>query len=270
MRLQKHCRLQKGVNRILASGRMGLSFLELKIIILEPGEKYRERPKEKEGVLVVLSGKCRLDTPYLDGRGPASLSGELGSRKDVFSGPPAGAYLGSGSSFFITAQTQLEIALFQSQTSLSLPSYIVKEETLKPEIRGGISFTRRVTDVVGINSPAVRLIIGETINEAGNWSSYPSHKHDRDKMPEESLLEEVYLFRFKPSAGFGLMRIYTEDGGLDKTLLLRHNDLVSIPKGYHPVVAAPGYHLYYLWALAGPKRVMKIYEDPEHSWVNQK
>ncbi|MFH0796563.1 MAG: 5-deoxy-glucuronate isomerase [Candidatus Omnitrophota bacterium] len=261
-KIQKHCRLQKGVNRILTSGRMGLSFLELKIIILEDGEKYRERPKDKEGVLVVLSGRCRLDAP--------SFSGELGSRKDVFSGPPAGAYLGSGSPFILTGQDRVEVALFQSQTSFSLPSYIVKEETLKSEIRGGTSFTRQVTDIVGINSPAVRLIVGETINEAGNWSSYPSHKHDQDRMPEESLLEEVYLFRFKPSAGFGLMRIYTEDGSLDKPLLLRHNDLVSIPKGYHPVAAAPGYHLYYLWALAGPKRVMKIYEDPEHSWVNRK
>lgn len=260
MDLQKRCLLQNGVNRILTSGAMGLSFLELDIIVLNPGERYQEKLENKEGILTILSGRGRVEVVGL----PIEI---LGSRQNVFSGKPEGAYFGSGTFFVITAETVLEAALFRTPVSQELPSYFVKEETVRSEKRGGPNFSRFVSDVVGIKSSAVRLITGETIGENGNWSSYPPHKHDRDRMPEESLLEEVYFFRFRPENGFGLMRIYTEDGSIDQPMVIRHNDLVSIPKGYHPVVAAAGYEIYYLWALAGPKREMRVSEDPAHKWV---
>ena len=259
----KRCLLQNGLNRVLTSGSMGLSFLELDILVLNPGEKYQETLENKEGVLTVLSGRARLEVAGL----PVET---LGLRPDVFSGRPEGAYLGSGTSFSVAADTILEAALFRSPVSQIMPSYFVGEKKVSPEKRGGLNFSRSVTDLVGVKSPAVRLIVGETIGEAGNWSSYPPHKHDRDQLPEESLLEEVYFFRFRPENGFGLMRIYTEDGSADQPILIRHNDLVSIPRGYHPVAAAAGYEIYYLWALAGPKREMRVYEDPAHKWINKK
>jgi 5-deoxy-glucuronate isomerase len=242
---------------------MGLSFLELDIIVLNPGERHQEKLENKEGILTILSGRSRVEITDL----PVET---LSSRQNVFSGKPEGAYLGSGTFFSVTAETTLEAAIFRSPVSQVLPSYFIKEEKIYSEKRGGHNFSRFVNEVVGIKSPAARLIVGETINEAGNWSSYPPHKHDRDRMPEESLLEEVYFFRFRPENGFGLMRIYTEDGSIDQPIVIRHNDLVSIPKGYHPVVAAAGYEVYYLWALAGPKREMKVQEDPAYSWVNKK
>lgn len=263
MNLQKRCLLQKGVNRLLTNGAMGLSFLELDVLVLNPGEKHEEKLEKKEGVLTVLSGRGRMEIAGL----PVET---LGLRRDVFSGKPEGAYLGSGTFFSVTAETALEAAIFRSPVSQDLPSYFVKEEKVHSEKRGGLNFSRSVSDLVGIKSSASRLIVGETIGESGNWSSYPPHKHDRDQLPEESLLEEVYFFRFRPESGFGLMRIYTEDGSIDQPLLIRHNDLVSIPRGYHPVAAAAGYEVYYLWALAGPKREMKMHEDPTHKWINKK
>ena len=242
---------------------MGLSFLELDIIAINPLEKHQEKLENKEGILTVLSGRGRVEI--------SGLAAEtLGSRRDVFSGKPEGAYLGSGTFFSVTAETALEAAIFRSPVAQVLPSYFIKEEKVRSEKRGGHNFSRFVNDVVGLKSTAARLIVGETIGKTGNWSSYPPHKHDRDRMPEESLLEEVYFFRFLPENGFGLMRIYTEDGSIDQPIVIRHNDLVSIPKGYHPVAAAAGYEVYYLWALAGPKREMKVYEDPAHNWVNKK
>ncbi len=260
MDLQKRCLLQTGVNRILANGSMGLSFLELDIIVLNPLEKHQEKLENKEGILTILSGHGRVEISGL----PVEI---LGSRRDVFSGKPEGAYFGPGTFFSVIAETTLEAAIFRSPVSQVLPSYFIKEEKVRSEKRGGPNFSRSVSDLVGIKSSAARLIVGETINETGNWSSYPPHKHDRDRMLEESLLEEVYFFRFRPENGFGLMRIYTEDGSIDQPIVIHHNDLVSIPKGYHPVVAAAGYEVYYLWALAGPKREMRVYEDPAHKWV---
>ena len=35
-----------------------------------------------------------------------------------------------------------------------------------------------------------------------------------------------------------------------------------------PVSAAPGYTLYYLWAMAGDQRKLALYEDPAHRWIH--
>ena len=43
----------------------------------------------------------------------------------------------------------------------------------------------------------------------------------------------------------------------------------TIRAGFHPVVAASGYSLYYLWVMAGDGRVMMPYMDPAHVWVQQ-
>jgi 5-deoxy-glucuronate isomerase len=80
-------------------------------------------------------------------------------------------------------------------------------------------------------------------------------------------MEEVYLYRIDPPRGFGLQRIYSPDGGLDEPLVLKDRMAVGIRSGYHPVVSAPGYRLYYLWFLAGESRELIAYDDPDHAWV---
>jgi 5-deoxy-glucuronate isomerase len=114
---------------------------------------------------------------------------------------------------------------------------------------------------------ANHLIVGETFNRSGQWSSYPPHKHEQDVPGIESRQEELYFFRLNPEQGFGFMRVYTDDRSIDQPMVLEQNDLVVIPKGYHPVCAAPGYNLYYLWMLAGPTRTLTMRDDPEHAWV---
>jgi 5-deoxy-glucuronate isomerase len=108
--------------------------------------------------------------------------------------------------------------------------------------------------------------VGETYNPPGLWSSYPPHKHDEHRPPEESKLEEVYHFRVKPSRGFGIQRVYGQ--GLDETYAVQDRDTVVITRGFHPVASAPGYSLYYLWVLAGDERLMCPREDPEHAWIS--
>ena len=108
-------------------------------------------------------------------------------------------------------------------------------------------------------------MVGETINPPGNWSSYPPHKHDRHAPPDEVALEELYYYRFKPETGFGVQLIY--DDRDETARIVRDGDVVAIPSGYHPVVAAPGYSLYYLWVMAGEGRMLAPYFDPTHAWV---
>ncbi len=40
-----------------------------------------------------------------------------------------------------------------------------------------------------------------------------------------------------------------------------------VRSGYHPVVAGPGYNVYYLNFLAGTSRTLAVTEDPNHVWL---
>ena len=115
--------------------------------------------------------------------------------------------------------------------------------------------------------PAESLLVVEVITPSGHWSSYPPHKHDRDALPDESLLEETYYHRLNPPAGFALPAGLYRRPSLDETLAASDGDVVLVPKGYHPVGAPHGYELYYLNVMAGPKRVWKFHNDPDHEWL---
>ena len=117
--------------------------------------------------------------------------------------------------------------------------------------RGRGHYGRDVHNLFVTDPHARRLMVGETFNPPGNWSSFPPHKHDgRNGEPE---LEEVYHFRVNPPQGFGQQILYTNDGE-EVTHVVRDGDVVVLPYGYHPVAAAPGYALYYLWAMVGAER----------------
>ena len=47
-------------------------------------------------------------------------------------------------------------------------------------------------------------------------------------------------------------------------------DAVTIPWGYHPVSAMPGYGLYYLWFLSGEGRALMPNTDPDYKWLEAK
>ena len=107
----------------------------------------------------------------------------------------------------------------------------------------------------------------EVFTPAGNWSSYPPHKHCIDNIPEESALEETYYHRINPPQGFAFQRVYTDDRSTDETMAVEDGDCVKVPEGYHPVGAPHGYDNYYLNVMAGPKRVWHFKNDPEHEWM---
>ena len=112
------------------------------------------------------------------------------------------------------------------------------------------------------------------LTPAGNWSSFPPHKHDRPA-PGEAMLEEIYYFEIAESergTGLAYQRVYSSgpDREIDVLAEVRSGDTVLVPHGYHgPSMAAPGHHLYYLNVLAGPaaERSMAFSYDPAHAWI---
>jgi 5-deoxy-glucuronate isomerase len=187
------------------------------------------------------------------------------ARSSVFAEKATALFLPPGHQLRVEAATPLEAVLISTPASEGVAAVLCAPSDVTVATRGRDSYTREVHDIFVRDSHARRLMVGETFNPPGKWSSYPPHKHDgRDGEP---VLEEIYYYRLDPPYGFGHQMIYTADGE-SVTHDVRDGDLVLLPYGYHPVSAAPGYSLYYLWAIAGDQRKLTVYDDPVHRWVN--
>ena len=141
--------------------------------------------------------------------------------------------------------------------------------SIEPELRGSGPSERVVHPILmgKAENEAESLLVTEVLTPAGNWSSYPPHKHDRDALPDESYLEETYYHRIDPPQGFVVQRVYTDDRSLDQTLAVSDGQVVLVPRGYHPVGAPAGYRSYYLNVMAGPHRTWVFHNDPAHEWI---
>lgn len=230
------------------------------LLRLEAGSEY-EGQVVGETVAVLLFGVADAE---VEGKRFQSI----GQRRDVFSGKAFSLYMPANSRFRIRAQTFVEIAFGSVPAPAVGEPRLITPDQVKSRSVGLFNWRRDIDDIVDNTFPAQRLLVGETRNPPGNWSSYPPHKHEEENPPFETQMEEVYHFRIFPPTGFAIQMIYTDDGELNEAIIVKDGDTVVIPRGYHPVAAPPGYAVYYLWVLAGERRQMFVRFDPAHVWVN--
>ena len=209
---------------------------------------------------------------FVTGRGKAFAAGEdfgvLGERMTVFDGRPWSLYVPAASEWSLTAVTDLEVAACSAPGAPGgHPPRVIAPDSHEVMTRGKGNNVRYVTDIINETDPADSLLVVEVITPAGNASSYPPHKHDRDAFPEETRLEEVYYHRLDPPQGFGFQRVYTDDRSLDEAMTIEDGDATLVPRGYHPCATLHGYDLYYLNVMAGPKRIWRFFNDPAHAWM---
>lgn len=225
---------------------------------------------EEEAVLDIFGGLCTVN---ISGDAGEAIFPVIGGRPNVFASRPTMVYIPKGTHVRLYAESpHFEAVLVSAHARTVYPPALIHAEETQSRIVGKDNWQRTVVTGVGDNVKADRLIVGETINPPGNWSSAPPHKHDRYGEGEVPM-EEVYLYKLDPPQGFGLQRVYTAPGDPDPievTYAVRDGDAVVLPRGYHPVVAAPGYRLFYLWALAGEERRYGAWsDDPEHAWIKE-
>jgi len=226
---------------------------------LDAGQSF-ESTGDLETVVVLLGG-------VVDVEANGESLGSAGGRSSVFEGPGHAVYAPPGTVLRLKATTPAQIAIATAPAGQGAP---LKARIIGPGDQrladvGKGNWSRTVRTILGPEHAAGRLLLGETINPPGNWSSYPPHKHDREAPPEEVRLEEVYFFKVDPPEGFGVQVRYDDAG--TEAFTVRDGDSAVIRSGYHPLVAAPGYALYYLWIMAGDGRQMIPYMDPAHAWV---
>ena len=246
----------EGLQQLQKRGERGARELTSSRLRLAPGASYRYQIAGEETVLVLQEGKGTFVTP--------EATWTL-SRRNVFEERASAVYLPPGTTLTVTAETQLEAILVSTPAPAGGHAHATGPDGVEVNARGKGNYSREVHNVFVTDPHAKRIMVGETINPPGNWSSYPPHKHDgKDGEP---VLEEVYYYRISPPQGFGQQLMYTNDGECT-THTVRDGDAVLLPYGYHPVSAPPGYKVYYLWAMAGGERKLALHEDPAHTWIH--
>jgi len=243
----------------------GWTYVGFGLYRLAAGETAAESTGDTEAILVLVEGKARV------GAGEADF-GELGDRMDVFERkPPHAVYVPAGSSWSATATTPCTLAVCTAPAGPGRPAQVIGPAGIEPTTRGLGANTRHIHPIaMEERDVADSLLVTEVFTPQGNWSSYPPHRHDEDDFPRMTYLEESYYHRLNPSTGFGLQRVFTEDGALDETMAVANHDVVLVPKGHHPCAAPYGFDLYYLNVMAGPLRKWRFQNHPDFDWIYQR
>ena len=249
--------------------RAGWTFSGLRILDLAPGQAETVETLNAETLVLSLSGSCVVEC---DGERI-----ELTGRDSVLNGVSDVVYLPRDATATVSSQRGGRFALPSAACDRRLPVRHLPASDVPVELRGAGRASRQVNN---FGTPGVldadRIIACEVLTPAGNWSSYPPHKHDEER-EGESVLEEIYYFEVASGPagpGIGYQRVYTRPDThpgreLDLLAEVRTGDVVTMPYGWHgPSMAVPGYDLYYLNVMAGPgERVWRICDDPQHTWI---
>ncbi|WBB69412.1 5-deoxy-glucuronate isomerase [Micromonospora sp. WMMD812] len=252
--------------------RAGWTYAGLRVLTLPPGGTVTVHTAAEEMLVLPLAGAA---TVHCDG-----LSLALTGRASVFAAVTDFAYLPRDATATIEGEGRFALPSARATRRLS-PRYGAARD-VPVELRGAGPASRQVNNFCAPDAfDCDRLVAVEVLTPGGNWSSYPPHKHEEDRVHDdgrvEAELEEIYYFEVAGGAPgdetgpVGYQRVYGIDRRpIDVLAEVRGGDVVLVPHGYHgPSMAAPGYHLYYLNVLAGPgrNRTMACVDDPRHGWI---
>ncbi len=264
--LMKSSQAKEGIYQEILAEDAGWEFLNFNARILKKGQVWKGFTGENEYGIILLSGDYSVKTDQ--GKWKTK-----NGRKHVFDGIAHTLYLSRNTEFELTAESEiLDIALGWCETTEDHPAQFKEPTKSVIEIRGGDNATRQINSLIEPGFDCQRLVSVEVYTPSGNWSSFPAHKHDERILDNdgnliEARLEETYFYKTDKPQGYAIQQIYTGDRSLDEIAVARNNDVVMVPKGYHPVVAGHGYNIYYLNFLTGSDQSLANTNDPDHEWI---
>lgn len=243
----------------------GWTYVGFALHSLKDGETVADVTNDREVILVMVEGKAQIS-------GAGEDWGVLGDRMNVFEkSPPHCLYLPDGSDWSATATTDCKIAVCSAPGMSGHQARRIGPDGITLTERGKGTNTRYINNIAMENEDYCdSLLVTEVFTPAGHWSSFPSHRHDEDDYPRITQLEETYYHRLNPASGFGIQRVYTDNGDLDETMAVADGDVVLVPRGHHPCGAPYGFEMYYLNVMAGPLRKWRFVVAPEVEWIMER
>ncbi|WP_193142705.1 5-deoxy-glucuronate isomerase [Meridianimarinicoccus sp. MJW13] len=236
------------------------------IVKLKSGEAFEYQVPGYETCIVPATGTVDVD---VEGVGFAAL----GSRGiDVWDGEPEGVYVPSGAKARMVCQSDsAEVFVAGARYDTVLEPFDVRADGID-FVQYGSDDTkthRKIKHILGQkqHDKVGRLLVSElyTVGQGG-WSGFPSHKHDTDRLPDETRHDETYNFRFRPNHGSGLQMLQRVDNEPGDAYHIVDGSTILIDNGYHPCCALPGYEMYYFTILGGlSQRSLVQFFQPTHA-----
>jgi 5-deoxy-glucuronate isomerase len=235
------------------------------IIKLKQGQAFDYQVPGYETCIVPATGSVDVEVEGM-------TFAKLGNRGvDVWDGEPEGVYVPVGAKVtIICVSDETETFIAGAKYDKVLEPFDVREHDLVQYGSDDTKTHRKIKHILGQkqHDKVGRLLVSELFTVgAGGWSGFPSHKHDTDRLPDESRHDETYNFRFKPNWGSGLQMLQREDGAPGDAYHIVDGSTICIDNGYHPCCVMPGYEMYYFTILGGlTQRSLVQFFQPTHAY----
>ena len=228
---------RRGRTRSVAPGTTATRHLHYGRIILDASDAaVRVDPGTHETGLVCLGGRATVAVG--------------GQRFDM--APYDAVYIPRETTFEVTPGTAgCDLAELSAHVDNQYPLQFVAFADVRKDTglhfrTGGETSMREINLLLAKNVQAGRIVAGVTFSDPGHWTSWPPHEHS-------AMLEEAYLYVAMPAPAFGVQLVYTNAAEPELATIVHEGDVVIMPRGYHPNVAAPGCSIGFLWMMAAER-----------------
>lgn len=228
--------------------------MDIRVYRLKKGESREFCRAGEEIAVLLLSGEV---TFAFDGRR------ERTGRKNVFEEGPWCVHVSAGETIVAAADADSEILVQCTRNGTAFPAEFYRPEDApwgysnKGKF-GGVA-QRRVNTIFDHDiSPLSNMVLGEVLNDKGNWSGYLPHRHPQP---------ETYYFKFDRPEGFGASFVG------DQVYKSTDGSFSAIPGGeLHPQAVAPGFQMYTCWMIrhldGNPWLQTDRCEDERYVWLH--
>lgn len=231
--------------------------MDIRVYRMKAGETRSFVKAEEEMAVLLLKGSLIYRFEGHEARA---------GRKDVFTEGPWCLHVSRGTEVSVQSDmddTEILVQCTKNENTFAAKLYEPKDAPWayagSSKGKFGNVANRRVNTIFDHDiQPASNMVLGEVLNDVGNWSGYLPHRHPQP---------ETYYFLFDRPEGFGASFVG------DRVFKSTDGSFSAIPGGeLHPQAVAPGYQMYTCWMIrhleGNPWLQTDRCEDERYTWLH--